>query len=116
MFPFLSSTVKCVAPTALGTSTSVLGESASTLKCAGLPTMIELASFSSLIISDLSGVRRTAECVVCDGRGAYGSSAVVMAGNMSINFAGCDCVGSSAFAFWACRLLAMIKNVASRAR
>ncbi len=56
--------MKCVAPGRRGTITSVLDESAMTLICAGLPTIILAASSSKRISSDLSGVRRRIGCVV----------------------------------------------------
>ena len=65
--PLSSSTVKCDAPGALGTITSVVALSARTLICAGLPTSTLDALRDRRRSSDLSGVRRRGSALVCKG-------------------------------------------------
>ncbi len=84
--PFLSNTEKCDAPTAFGTSTNVVGVSARMLRCAGLPITMLPASISSFMISDLSGVRRIASCVVSEGSALSGFVDVLIVGRISMNF------------------------------
>ncbi len=68
IWPFLSKTVKCVAPGDLGTITRVFDESAMTFICSGLPIMMLPASSCRCMSSDLSGVIRTSSCVGCSNR------------------------------------------------
>lgn len=82
-FPVFPRMVKCVAPGDLGTTTSVVDESATILMCVGLPIMMLPAGSSRRMSSDLSGVTFSVGCVSpLSGIALF--SDVVTVGGMSI--------------------------------